>query len=154
MWKKKKEKHQQKQEQSLEVKDLSLDEVRRAIHKYAADKPDEIPLKVLINNDLTLDYALLAPYLHGIPKQNYYMSRETYEIFTEEDKQLAYDIDAVQHAVDQYIQQTQEPPVIEGDPYKKINYFKLEGLGLLPERPERDFYLTNEEFMITYKKPD
>ncbi len=154
MWKKKRQKDQSKQEQSLEVKELSLDQVRKAIHKYADDKPTEIPLSVLINHDLTLDYQLLAPYLHGIPRHRYYMSRETYELFTEEDKQLAYDIDAVQHAVDQYMQQTQETPVIENDPYKKINYFKLEGLGLLPERPERDFYLTNEEFMITYKKPD
>ncbi|UOR13184.1 DUF3939 domain-containing protein [Halobacillus amylolyticus] len=153
MWKRKQKKDQSNKDDTPKVKDLSLGEVRKAVHMYADHKPSEIPLSVLIKSDLTLDYQLLSPYLDGIPKKRYYMSRETYELFTEENQQLARDLDRVQQAVDQYMQLTQEPPIIEGDPYKKVSYFMLEGLGLLSDRPERDFYLTNEEFMITYKKP-
>jgi hypothetical protein len=154
MWNRKKKQQHKKEEQSLEVRDLSIHEIRKAVHAYADDKPSEVPLSVLIKEDLTLDYELLSPYLHAIPEKNYYMSRETYELFEEEDRDLAHDLDRVQWAVDQYLRQKQELPIIDHDPYKRINYYKLEKLGLLPERPDRDFYLTREEFMITYKKPE
>ncbi|KHE67887.1 DUF3939 domain-containing protein [Halobacillus sp. BBL2006] len=154
MWNRKKKQQHKKEEQSLEVRDLSIHDVRKAVHSYADDKPSEVPLSVLIKEDLTLDYELLSPYLHAIPEKNFYMSRETYELFEEEDRDLAHDLDKVQWAVDQYMKQKQELPIIDHDPYKRINYYKLEKLGLLPERPDRDFYLTREEFMITYKKPE
>ncbi|WLR47595.1 DUF3939 domain-containing protein [Halobacillus litoralis] len=138
----------------LEKKDLSIHDVRKAVHAYADAKSSDVPLSVIINEDLTLDYELLAPYLKAVPIQNFYMSRETYELFEEQDRDLALDIDLVQHAVDQYMKQTQEPPIIDDDPYKRISYYKLENHHLLQRRPERDFYLTKEEFMITYKKPE
>ncbi|WP_082234694.1 DUF3939 domain-containing protein [Halobacillus massiliensis] len=152
MWKRKRRKLAEDQKE-LEIKDLSIHDVRRAVHRYASLKPNGVPLSVIIKDDLTIDYQLLAPYIDGIPEKNYYMSRETYELFEEEDLQLAKDLDLVQQAVDRYMQQTNELPVINGDPYKKVSYFKLEGAHLLPERPEREFYLTDEEFMITYQKP-
>ncbi|MGV2621766.1 UNVERIFIED_CONTAM: DUF3939 domain-containing protein [Halobacillus marinus] len=136
-----------------EQKDLSIHDIRKAVHSYADAKPKEVTLSVLIQDDLTLDYELLFPYLHAVPKDTFYMSRETYQLFEEQDKDLAHDIDMVQHALDLYMKQTQELPIIDGDPYKRISYYKLERLGLLPYRPERDFYLTKEEYMITYQKP-
>ncbi|WP_281975435.1 DUF3939 domain-containing protein [Halobacillus litoralis] len=154
VWKRKKKKSNNRDQEPLEIRDLSIHDVRKAIHSYADDKPGEVPLSVLIKKDLTLDYDLLAPYLQAIPKQPFYMSRETYELFEEQDRDLAIEIDLVQHAVDQYMKQTKEPPIIDNDPYKRINYYKLERLHLLQNRPSRDFYLTNEEFMITYKKPE
>ncbi|MGI8314487.1 DUF3939 domain-containing protein [Halobacillus mangrovi] len=154
MWKRKKKQQHKNKEQSLEVRDLSIHEVRKAVHAYADDKPSEVPLSVLIKEDLTLDYELLSPYLHAVPEKNYYMSRETYELFEEEDQDLAREIDQVQRAVDHYMKETQELPVIDNDPFKRINYYKLERLGLLPNRPNRDYYMTREEFMVTYQKPD
>ncbi|MCP3026730.1 DUF3939 domain-containing protein [Halobacillus sp. A5] len=150
MWKKKKK---PEEKAHLEIMDLSIHDVRKAIHTYAERKPNEVPLSVIINHDLTIDYHLLSPYIKGIPKKTYYMSRETYELFEEEDYELAKEMDEVQQAVDLYIQQTGEPPTIDMDPYKRISYHKLERLHLLAQRPQREFYLTNEEFMITYKKP-
>ncbi|WP_027956512.1 DUF3939 domain-containing protein [Halobacillus kuroshimensis] len=154
MWKRKKKHSQDGRKQTLEVRDLSIHDVRKAVHTFADHKPVDVPLSVLINQDLTLDYDLLAPYLAGLPEKNYYMSRETYELFEEDDLDLAQDLDLVQHAVDQYMKQTQELPVIDHDPFKRINYYKLEKRDLLQRRPNRDFYLTDEEFMITYKKPE
>lgn len=151
MWNRKKK--NSNDQHPLEKKDLSIHDIRKAVHAYADNKPKEVPLSVLIKEDLTLDYELLAPYLKAIPTHTFYMSRETYELFEEQDKGLAIDLDLVQRAVDQYMKQTQELPIIDNDPYKRINYFKLERLHLLERRPNRDFYLTNEEFMITYKKP-
>ncbi len=153
MWKRRKKQMDKQDKKSLERKDLSIHEVRKAVHAYGDDKPNAVPLSVIINEDLTLDYELLAPYLHGIPTKVFYMSRETYELFEEEDYQLAKDIDTVQAAVDAYMKQTEDLPIILNDPYKRINYYKLEKLNLLPYRPNREFYMTNEEFMITYKQP-
>lgn len=152
MWNRNKKKS--RDQKPLEKQDLSISDVRKAVHAYADAKPSDVPLSVVIKEDLTLDYDLLAPYLKALPYKKYYMSRETYELFEEENKQLAIDIDLVQQAVDQYMKQTQEPPIIDNDPYKRVNYYKLERLHLLQQRPNRDFYLTNEEFMITYKKPE
>ncbi|GGF15838.1 hypothetical protein GCM10010954_13100 [Halobacillus andaensis] len=150
MWKRKKA---TEEKTPLEVMDLSIHDVRKAVHKYAERKPNEVPLSVIINQDLTIDYDLLSPYIAGIPKKTYYMSKETYELFEEEDYELAKEMDMVQQAVDLYIQQTGDSPIIDMDPYKRISYYKLERLHLLTHRPEREFYLTNEEFMITYQKP-
>ncbi|MCA0969644.1 DUF3939 domain-containing protein [Halobacillus litoralis] len=151
MWKRKKKSSEDRT--PLETRDLSIDEIRKAIHAYSDQKPSHVPLSVLIQDDLTLDYELLSPFLHAKPSKPFYMSRETYELFEEEDYDLAKEIDHVQQAVDAYMKQTQETPVIESDPYKRINYYKLRRLGLLQEKPEREYYLTNEEFMITHKKP-
>ncbi|WP_226576811.1 DUF3939 domain-containing protein [Halobacillus litoralis] len=155
MWnRKKKKKPHSSEKEPLKRQDLSIHDVRKAVHAYADKKPSEVPLSVIIKEDLTLDYELLAPYLQGIPNKKYYMSRETYELFEEKDYELALEIDHVQHAVDEYIKQMQELPIIDTDPYKRISYYKLERLYLLQKRPNRDFYLTNEEHMITYKKPE
>lgn len=149
----KRKKNAEKESRSLEERDLSIDDIRKAIHAFSEHKPDHVPLSVLIEDDLTLDYELLSPYLHAIPSQPFYMSKETYELFEEHEYDLAKEIDAVQHAVDLYMKEEQEAPVIEGDPYRRINYYKLKRLGLLQEKPKRDYFLTDEEFMITYKQP-
>ncbi|TGB05267.1 DUF3939 domain-containing protein [Halobacillus salinus] len=151
MWKRKKKSDNEKH--TLEVRDLSKEDIQKAIHAFSEDKDSHVPLSVLIQDDLTLDYELLAPYLHAKPSEPFYMSKETYELFGNEGYELAKEIDTVQHAVDQYMKQTQEAPIIEDDPYKRINYYKLQRLGLLQEKPGRDYFLTDEEFLITYKQP-
>ncbi|WP_226038054.1 DUF3939 domain-containing protein [Aquibacillus saliphilus] len=155
MWKKNKNKKQKKQAKlpKYPIRDIPLFELKKAIDKYSDQLPNQIPLSVIINDDLTLNFQLLAPFLKGIPEQTYYMTRETYDLFEEKDQQLAFDIDMIQKAVDDYMQQTKELPVINGDPYKKVSFFKLEKLNLIEYRPELAFYLTDEEYLITYKKP-
>ncbi|MCT2535596.1 DUF3939 domain-containing protein [Aquibacillus koreensis] len=155
MWEKfkKKKETKPKEEKEYPIVDITLDVFKKAIQDYSRQLPGDIPLSVIINEDLTIDYQLLAPILKGIPKQTYYMSKETYEIFEENDYQLALEIDAVQQAVDKYMRQTDELPVIQGDPYKKVSFHKLESLNLLQHRPKHHFYITNDEFLITYDKP-
>lgn len=156
MWKKNrqdKKKQHQAADQDYSVKDIPLTEVKRAIREYSSQLSHNFTLSVIINEDLTLDYSLLAPFLDGIPKQTYYMSKETYELFEEMDYQLAIDIDTIQKAVDKYMTQKQTLPILENDPYKKVNYLMLEKLNLLSYRPNRDFFITNEEYLVTYEKP-
>lgn len=156
MWgKKKKENDQfkQKEQTSYPVRSVSIQELRNAIQAFASELQDGVNLSVIIKEDLTLDYSLLGRHLQAIPSENYVMSRETYELFHENDKQLALDIDMIQKAVDRYIKQTNELPIIDQDPYHKVSYFKLEKLNLISYRPKQDFYISDEENMITQIKP-
>ncbi|MBM7554105.1 DUF3939 domain-containing protein [Thalassobacillus pellis] len=154
MWKRKKQRKPSEQPaDNYEKKSIPIEKVRKAVNDYASQLPKGVELSVIIKNDLTIDYDLIAPYLKGIPTETYYMSRETYEIFPAADRQLAIDLDHVQKAVDNYMKQTKELPVIDSDPYKRVNYFKLERLNLLPYRPVREFYITEDEFLIDYRKP-
>lgn len=155
MWNifKKKQTQDSKKKREYPIIDISLAELKHAIHEYGMDLPKEIPLSVLINDDLSIDYKLLAPVLKGIPSKSYYMSIETYQLFEEKDQQLAVNFDNVQRAVDAYIQQTNEPPTIHGDPYHKVSYHKLEKLDLLHYRPHQEFYITDEENLITNIRP-
>lgn len=153
MWFKKKQK-EQKKEEKFPIKDVSLEEVRYAIHEYSRTLPPNVPLKVIIKDDLSIDYTLLAPILKAIPKQTYYMSKETYDLFEEKDKHIAEEMDQIQRAVDNYIAQKKELPVIDHDPYRKVSFYKLEQLNLIKKRPDRDFYITDQEELVTTKKPE
>ena len=150
MWIRRKKKKSAPRE--LETMDLSLNDIRKAINDYAEKKSDRVPLSVIINEDLTIDYELLAHFIEGKPRKTFYMSRETYEVFEEENLQLAKDINMMQRAVDAYVQQEKELPIIEDDPYRRVNCYKLERLGLITHRPDREFYITKEEYMVDYER--
>ncbi len=152
MWEKYKKKKEIKKKE-YPIKDISFDEVQKAIQLFSRELPKHIPLSVIVNDDLTLDYHLLAPILKGIPKETYYMSKETYDLFEEKDYELAKNLDEVQRAVDKYMDITDELPIISGDPYRKISFHKLHQLNLLKDRPNRDFYITDQEFLVTSEKP-
>lgn len=144
-----------KEDKKYPIKSISYEEIRDAIREYGKNLPDNVPLGVIIQDNLEIDYQLLAPFLKAVPKEKYYMSKETYEIFPEEEKHIAVAVDTIQRAVDQYVDIKKELPVIDDDPYRRVSYHKLEQLKLLDERPNPiiDFYITDEEYLITRKKP-
>ncbi len=80
------------------------------------------------------------------------MSKETYDLFEEEERHIAVALDQVQRALDQYIAQKKSLPIIDHDPYRKVSFFKLEQLNLIQERPEIDFFITDQEYLVTTKK--
>ncbi|GEN57384.1 hypothetical protein GCM10012290_19860 [Halolactibacillus alkaliphilus] len=149
MWRPFKKKHKK----IYPTKDMSLDELKQGIRQYINDLPNEVPLSTLINDDLTINYQKLAPYLNARPIQTYYMSKETYDIFDENQKQLAEDLDYIQRAVDQYIQLSNELPVIHGDPYLKVSYHKLMKRGLITYRPTHEFFIDSKDHLINYARP-
>lgn len=138
-----------KDETKLEVKDISLQEVKRAVERFAKEKPEGVHLSVLMKDNQEIDYSLLTPYLQAIPKQPYFMSRETYEIFDE--PTMPRMLDNVQKAVDQYINREEKFPLVDGNPNMKVCYYKLK--PYLTETPMMDTYLTAEENLITWRKP-
>ena len=133
----------------MEVISVTIDDVRRAINDYATSLEKGISLRSLVLDNNKLDYELLYRFLGGVPDKDFYMSKETFEIF--EDETLPKYIDMCQLAVDQYLKATGEWPVIQGNPYHKISYFKLS--DYLKERPPIDLYLHPMDQMVTHRIP-
>ncbi|WP_164985017.1 DUF3939 domain-containing protein [Ammoniphilus sp. CFH 90114] len=131
------------------VKDISIGQVRKAAAAFLKEKPEGIPFSVLIKDDHEIDYTFLTPYLKAIPRQTYYMSRETYEIF--EDRNFAKTIDKIQRAVDDYVDMEGKFPIQDGNPEMKICYMKLR--SYLNDTPSFETYLTADENLITWRKP-
>ena len=138
----------------LKVIDVSIQDVRRAISSFAEEKRDGISLKILVLEDNSIDHSLLSSYLGGIPSEPFYMSKETFELFEGEDKHIPFWIDKMQKAVDTYIRTEEELPIIEGDPFRKLSFYKLERKAILQERPPIEFYLTEQEQMVSHRKPE
>lgn len=152
-WKRKQPDTGKKNTKEYPVIEADLQDIRKAIRKFAENTPEGIHLSVLVKDDNTIDAQLLAPHLSGIPDKPFYMSKTTYEIFDSTEKHIPVLTDIVQQAVDAYYDETNELPYIEGDPYRKVSYYKLQRLGLLKEKPPIDFYITSQEFMVTHRKP-
>lgn len=132
---------------------FDIESIKKAIREFADQAPDGVTTRILVKDDHSIDFDLLKPYLKGIPEENFYMSKETYEIFEEKDKIIPYFLDLIQFAVDQYVHMYKKIPITQGDPYRKVSYLLLEKSNLIHERPNIDFYITNDEYMITHKRP-
>jgi hypothetical protein len=137
-------------ELSPRVVSATVDDVKRIIREFEQHLPKGINRTVLIGQDNEINFQLLAPVMGGIPQERYYMSRETFEIFQEEDKHIAIWLDVVQKAVDDYITEEKDIPVLPGDNRKKISYTLLQNNYYLKEKPPLDFYLTDLEDMISH----
>jgi hypothetical protein len=140
--------------QNYPIIDLTLDQVRNAIRTFTDELPKGVYRTILVKDDNEIDFNQLAHILGGLPSEKFYMSKETYDLFTENEKLIAFEMDMVQKAVDQYVKEYQTFPVLPLDPLKRINYFELMQKHLLKNKPEKQFYLTDLDGMITHIKPD
>lgn len=150
VWKKK---DQTKIKKQLPVIDVSLQQIKEAVRNFEQQLDEGIKRTVLLKKDQSIDFELLRSFLEGMPNRPFYMSRETYEIFEQEEREIPHYLDKVQKAVDQYIDEFNEYPIVPSDLYKKINLDLLMNRKHLDIKPPMDFYLTNEENLITHKKP-
>lgn len=148
-WKRKKDEEVEEQLPEIPV---TLEQVKKAVFEFSKHLPKGVHVRILIKEDHSIDFEQLAPYLKGIPDRPFYMSRETYEVFEENQKHIPPYMDEVQEAVDAYIKSEKQLPLIPYDPYYKISYYLLEKQGFLSSRPPIDFYLTEEENMVTHYK--
>ncbi|AOM83638.1 DUF3939 domain-containing protein [Salisediminibacterium beveridgei] len=147
--KKQSSKIEQQEEHQHEIVSVSIDEVRRAVNRLADRFSSEIPLRTIIRQTNEIDFELLADDLGGIPDRPFYMSRETYEVF--EDQELPGYIDRCQIAVDQYVLETGSEPVMPNDPARRINFQKLK--HYLSDPPPFELYLHPVDRMVTHRKP-
>lgn len=130
---------------------VTMPQLRQAIRKFEEDMPSPINRTALIMEDKSIDLSRLKRYLGGIPNQKFYMSRETFEIFEEEDRLVPYYLDMVQAAVDNYINDTGKLPLIEDAWLPEVHYRLLATESYLKETPPFPLYITAEEMMLTHR---
>jgi hypothetical protein len=81
------------------------------------------------------------------------MSKETYDLFEESEKHIPNEMDLVQKAVDLYVKEKKEYPMLKFDPHQRVNYFQLFQDHYLKETPEIQFYITDLDGLITHIRP-
>ncbi|WP_251552177.1 AtpZ/AtpI family protein [Neobacillus muris] len=133
--------------------DATIDDVRMAVREFSDHLPKGVYRTILVQDDNSIDFKQLAPILKGIPSKKFYMSKETYDLFEEEEKQIAVEMDLVQKAVDQYVKDHREYPMLGYDPQHRVNYFLLLQEKYLRSEPQTQFYITDLDGLITHIKP-
>jgi hypothetical protein len=134
--------------------DVTKEDVITAVRKFSDDLPKGTYRTILVKDDYSIDFEQLRPYLPRIPKQKFYMSKETYEIFEEHEKHIPPLMDKVQRAVDQYVKEHKEFPVLPYDHTRRVNGYLLVEEGLLDEVPNMDFYITKYDGLISHRKQE
>ncbi|PSL43653.1 uncharacterized protein DUF3939 [Salsuginibacillus halophilus] len=140
-----------KQEEQAEYPEqsISVEEVQKAIQTLANTLPIGVSLRTFVHEDHSIDYELLKPVLKAVPRETYYMSKETYEIFS--DPEIPKQMDQVQRAVDQYFQRTGGIPVAEADTSGKVSYLLIR--DFLREEPDISFYV-DDQMLVSLQPPE
>jgi hypothetical protein len=136
------------------VIEATLNDIREAVRKFSAELPKGINRTLLVKDDYSIDFEQLAPYLEGIPTRSFYMSKETYEIFEENDKEIPAIIDKVQKSVNLYFRVNNQYPVRPYDPLSRVNFYQLLQGKYLDKHPNIELYFTDFEGLITNQKPE
>ncbi|MEF2965095.1 DUF3939 domain-containing protein [Paenibacillus sp. M1] len=130
---------------------VTLDEVKKAVLQYEAEMPDGINRKSLLMSDGSLDMPRLTRYLGGVSEQKFYLSRETYEIFEEADREIPYYLDLVQVAVDVYVEEKGKLPVLKPHQPYQVDFYLLKREHYLKEIPPFPLYITDQEMLLTHR---
>ncbi|NEZ45030.1 DUF3939 domain-containing protein [Paenibacillus alvei] len=131
---------------------VTVEDVRRAVLQYEKDMPNEIKRTTLMLADHSIDLKRLRRYLGGESDQKFYMSQYTYEIFDEKDKHIPIYLDMVQAAVDDYLDEHDDLPVLSGTRNRQVHYDLLVQSHYLKEKPPISLYLTTEQFLLTHEE--
>lgn len=132
---------------------VTLDELRCAVLQFEREMDNGINRTVLMKEDGSLDLPRMARYLGGVSDQKFYLSRETFEIFAEEEQSIPYHLDRVQLAVDDYMNETGKLPIVENSVYFEVDCRMLYQQHYLHEIPEFKLYMTDQEMMVTHRQP-
>lgn len=139
--------------QNYPIINVTIDQVRQAIRTFSDQLPKGVYRTILVKDDNEIDFTMLAHILGGIPSDKFYMSKETYDLFTEAEKLIPYEMDMVQKAVDLYVKDHKEFPMLTFDPLRRVNYFQLIQEHYLKAPPETQFYMTDLDGLITHLEP-
>jgi Protein of unknown function (DUF3939)/Putative F0F1-ATPase subunit Ca2+/Mg2+ transporter len=134
--------------------EITIDQVRKAVREFSENLPKGVYRTILVEEDNSIDFKQLAHILGGIPYQKYYMSKETYDLFEESEKRIPVEMDIVQKAVDLYVKDKKEYPMLSFDPNRRVNYYQLFQEHYLKSTPEIQFYITNLDGLITHIPPE
>jgi hypothetical protein len=133
---------------------VTLSDIREAVRLFAAYLPKGINRTILIKDDYSIDFEQLAPYLGGIPDRPFYMSKETFIIYEELEKDIPPLLDKVQKAVNLFYKVNKTYPIRPYDPLYRVNYHQLLQGHYLDGMPPIDFYFTDYDGLITNQKPE
>jgi hypothetical protein len=133
--------------------EVSKEQVRDAIRKYSEALPKGVYRSILVMDDYSIDFEKLTSILKGLPSKPFYMSKETYDIFDESEKEIPAVMDLVQKAVDAYARDHREYPMLPYDPLRRVNYYLLLNERYLNTQPEIEFFITDYDGIITHKSP-
>jgi hypothetical protein len=148
-WFKRKHKHIDVRPQA--VVETTLDQMREAVLRFESEMPEGINRIALLKSDGRLDASRLTRYLGGVSDRDYYVSRETFEIFEEKDREIPYYLDLVQAAVDNYMDETGKLPVIDESSQYQVDFSVLLRGHYLKEKPPFPLYVTDQEMMLTHR---
>ncbi|MDM5188257.1 DUF3939 domain-containing protein [Bacillus sp. DX4.1] len=131
---------------------ITKDELEQAMAKFL-EKNASIVYTVLVNEDYTVNYDLLKPYLPAFPTNTFIITKETLEVFehTLENIELVKEIDVVQRAVDQYVTEKERFPVVEDDADRLICGMKL--APYLERVLKRKLYISEKHYLVS-SQPD
>ncbi|MFD3445892.1 DUF3939 domain-containing protein [Microbacteriaceae bacterium 4G12] len=135
-----------------EERAITKDELELAMAKFL-EKNSHVVYTVLVNDDYTVNFDMLKPYLPALPTNTFLITKETFEVFEDlaENRKLVKEIDEVQRAVDQYVTEKEKFPIIDGNSNRKICPMKL--LPFLKRQLERDLYISEKHYLVS-SKPD
>lgn len=136
---------------SPSVVQVTLEEMKQAVLRYEADMPEGINRISLMLSDGSLDTSRLTRYLGGISTRKFYLSRETYEIFEEEDRKIPYYLDLVQVAVDDYMDDKGKLPVMAESSQHQVDFSLLFREHYIKEIPPFPLYVSEQELMLTHR---
>lgn len=134
--------------------DVTIDQVRQAVRQFSDNLPKGVYRTILVQDDNSIDFNQLATILGGIPSKKYYMSKETYDLFEENEKKIPAEMDMVQKAVDLYVKERKEYPMLQFDPNRRVNIYLLVQEKYLKSEPDTQFYITELDGLITHIKPE
>ncbi|MFJ5759994.1 DUF3939 domain-containing protein [Neobacillus sp. NPDC093182] len=143
----------QKEAHNYPVIDVTIDQVRKAVRQFSDTLPNGVYRTFIVEDDNSIDFKHLAHILGGIPSKKFYMSKETYDLFTENEKKICCEMDMVQKAVDLYVKERKEYPMLRFDPQRRVNYYQLIQENYLKSAPETQFYITELDGLITHITP-
>jgi len=139
--------------QNYPIIDVTIDQVRKAVRQFSDNLPKGVYRTIIVQDDNCIDFKQLANILGGVPAKKFYMSKETYDLFEENEKKIPSEMDMVQKAVDLYIKERKEYPMLQFDPQRRVNYYQLIQENYLKSAPEIQFYITEMDGLITHIAP-
>lgn len=140
--------------QNYPIIDVTIDQVRKAVRQFSDNLPKGVYRTIIVQDDNSIDFKQLVTILGGIPSKKFYMSKETYDLFEENEKKIPAEMDMVQKAVDLYVKERKEYPMLQFDPQRRVNYYQLIQESYLKSTPDTQFYITQLDGLITHIRPE
>lgn len=131
-----------------EERKITKDELELGMAKFL-EMNENIVYTVLVNDDYTVNYDLLQPFLPAFPTNSFIITKETLEVFenTEENLELVKEIDEVQKAVDQYVTEKEQFPIVEGEDHYIICPIKI--APYLNRNLKRKLYISEKHYLVS-----